>query len=79
LEGLGLLHDHPSLRATDALFAGLEEFRQHLGGRLTVTMLQQIGRPIDVHEVDRERMTEAIRRVQTRVAARGLTIPAARA
>ncbi len=79
LEGLGLLHDHPSLRATDALFAGLEEFRQHLGGRLTVTMLQQIGRPIDVHAVDRERMTEAIRRVQSRVAARGLTIPAARA
>jgi hypothetical protein len=42
-------------------------------------MLQQIGRPIDVHAVDRERMTEAIRRVQARVAARGLTIPAARA
>lgn len=69
LEGLGLLQDHPSLRATDALFAGLEEFRQHLGGRLTVTMLERIGRPIDVHEVQRERMTEAIRRVQDRAAA----------
>lgn len=66
LEGLGLLQDHPSLHDTEALFAGLEEFRQHLGGRLTVTMLQRIGRPIDVHEVDRERMTEAIRRVQER-------------
>ncbi|MFN5196817.1 MAG: 3-dehydroquinate synthase [Planctomyces sp.] len=72
LEGLGLLQDHPSLRATDALFAGLEEFRQHLGGRLTVTMLEQIGRPIDVHEVNRELMTEAIRRVQDRAAQNSL-------
>jgi len=68
LEVLGLLQDHPLLHATEALFAGLEEFRQHLGGRLTVTMLERIGRPIDVHEVDRERMTEAIRRVQERAA-----------
>jgi len=68
LEGLGLLQDHPLLHATESLFAGLEEFRQHLGGRLTVTMLERIGRPIDVHEVDRERMTEAIRRVQVRAA-----------
>ncbi|MFN5076172.1 MAG: 3-dehydroquinate synthase [Planctomyces sp.] len=72
LEGLGLLQDHPSLRATDALFAGLEEFRQHLGGRLTVTMLEQIGRPMDVHEVTRELMTEAIRRVQDRAAQNSL-------
>ena len=42
---------------------GLEEFRQHLGGQLTVTMLRGIGQPIDVHEIDRTRMLEAIARV----------------
>lgn len=45
------------------VFAGLEEFRQHLGGRLTLTMLDAVGQPIDVHEVDREAMGEAIRLV----------------
>lgn len=67
LERLKLLNDHPTLRRTDELFQGLEEFRQHLGGRLTVTMLSEIGRPIDVHEVDRVRMKEAIQLVVDRV------------
>ena len=67
LERLKLLNDHPTLRRTDELFQGLEEFRQHLGGRLTVTMLSEIGRPIDVHEVDRGRMKEAIQLVVDRV------------
>lgn len=69
LERLQLLKDHPTLRRTDELFQGLEEFRQHLGGRLTVTMLSEIGRPIDIHEVDRARMKEAIQAVVDRVGA----------
>jgi len=60
LEQLGLALDHHALRDTEALFAGLEEFRQHLGGRLTVTMLTDIGRPIDVHQIDHDHMREAI-------------------
>lgn len=54
---------HPQLENVDALFAGLDEFRQHLGGRLTLTMLQDVGRPIDVHEIDDVAMREAIRQV----------------
>jgi 3-dehydroquinate synthase len=46
------------------VFSGLEEFRQHLGGRLTLTMLQSIGNPVDVHEVDLRRMKLAIGRLQ---------------
>lgn len=42
----------PLLEHPDALLAGFEEFRQHLGGRLTVTMLKDVGNPIDVHDVD---------------------------
>jgi 3-dehydroquinate synthase len=67
LERLGVLIPHPALRRLDELFAGLEEFRQHLGGRLTLTMLEAIGSPVNVHEVDRTRMTEAIRIVADRV------------
>lgn len=67
LEQLGLLIDHPALQQTEVLFDGLEEFRQHLGGRLTLTMLAAIGRPIEVHEIDRQRMAQAIQIVQNRV------------
>lgn len=63
LRGLRLLFDHPALQRTDELFRGLEEFRQHLGGRLTVTMLEAIGRPVNVHEIDRQAMRTAIDRV----------------
>ncbi|NMG21978.1 3-dehydroquinate synthase [Brasilonema bromeliae] len=34
------------------LFRGLSEFREHLGGELTLTLLQGIGKGIEVHEVD---------------------------
>ena len=67
LDRLGLLLDHPALQHTDELFSGLEEFRQHLGGRLTVTMLDGIGQPIDVHSVDRDLMRLAIAQVVERV------------
>ncbi|MBL8850930.1 MAG: 3-dehydroquinate synthase [Planctomycetaceae bacterium] len=60
LQHLGVPLDHPALHQTEQLFAGLEEFRQHLGGRLTLTMLTAIGQPLDVHEVDRPRMLDAI-------------------
>ncbi|MEA5625617.1 3-dehydroquinate synthase [Nostoc sp. UHCC 0251] len=34
------------------LFRGLTEFREHLGGELTLTLLQRIGKAIEVHQVD---------------------------
>ncbi|HWE35872.1 MAG TPA: 3-dehydroquinate synthase [Isosphaeraceae bacterium] len=60
LDDLGLALGHPALDDPDALFEGLEEFRQHLGGRLTLTMLRGVGDPIDVHEVDEALMRRAI-------------------
>ncbi len=63
LDRMGLVLDHPALHDTATLFAGLEEFRQHLGGRLTLTMLQDVGRPMEVHKVDHAQMSEAIRQV----------------
>lgn len=35
-----------------AVLRGLDEFREHLGGELTVTLLEAIGRGIEVHEID---------------------------
>jgi len=59
LERLGFcLHD-PALH-DPALFDGLEEFREHLGGRLTITLIERIGRAVDVHEMDRARLADAI-------------------
>ena len=54
-----------TLDDADVLMEGLEEFRQHLGGRLTVTMLRGVGDPIDVHHVDAEAMRAAIGRLRT--------------
>ncbi len=63
LAELGFNLSPPVVSDSAALFAGLEEFRQHLGGRLTLTMLEAVGKPLDVHEVDRERMRQAIEEV----------------
>jgi 3-dehydroquinate synthase len=65
--GFGL--DCPQLH-DEKLFDGLEEFRQHLGGRLTLTMLAAIGRPIEVHEIDRTLMQRAIHTVAESLNAR---------
>jgi 3-dehydroquinate synthase len=64
LTQLGFALDHPQLGHLPTLLAGLEEFRQHLGGQLTLTMLQGIGRPVDVHEVDGDLMARAIKQVR---------------
>ncbi len=59
LQRLGFLLGDPAL-GDPALFDGLREFREHLGGRLTITLLEGIGRPVDVHHIDQARMTDAI-------------------
>jgi 3-dehydroquinate synthase len=65
LELLGFRLWHPVLeaRATDGsnpLLEGLREFREHLGGELTITLLADIGRGVEVHEMDEVRVAEAI-------------------
>lgn len=63
LGALGFTLYVPEL-ASEALFEGLEEFREHLGGELTVTLIEGIGRARDVHEVDLGRMRAAIARLE---------------
>ena len=64
LVDLGFDLGHPALADTRSLFEGLEEFRQHLGGRLTLTMLRGVGDPVEIHEVDDDLMGRAIDRLQ---------------
>jgi 3-dehydroquinate synthase len=42
------------------LIGGLNEFREHLGGELTVMLLERIGRGREVHEIDVSRVSSAI-------------------
>ncbi len=48
------------------LIAGIEEFREHLGGKLTITLLSEIGHKVDVHTIDESLMRKAIALVNTR-------------
>ncbi len=59
LGSLGFELDHPLLD-DPALLDGLEEFREHLGGRLTVSLLAGIGSAVDVHEMDAGVVRESI-------------------
>jgi 3-dehydroquinate synthase len=43
-----------------SVMRGLEEFREHLGGRLTVMLLRGIGSAFDVHEIRPEVMIRSI-------------------
>jgi 3-dehydroquinate synthase len=57
IEGLELPIWHEALEMKDPkgrrrVFNGLEEFREHLGGELTVLLLKETGVGIDVHEID---------------------------
>ncbi len=47
--------EHPQ-----SLLSGLKEFREHLGGKLTLMMLQKIGTGVEVHEMDFETIKKAI-------------------
>jgi 3-dehydroquinate synthase len=54
---VGLPRWHEALRIADpngrpAVLAGLDEFREHLGGDLTITLLRGVGQAVDVHEMD---------------------------
>jgi len=45
---------------------GLEEFREHLGGELTLTLLKAIGQGFEVHTMNLPRVIESIYELQGR-------------
>jgi 3-dehydroquinate synthase len=74
LSGLGLAVYAPELghRAGDqpAILRGLDEFREHLGGRLTIMLLRAIGVPFDAHEIDKGVMLGSVEVLRSLEAAR---------
>lgn len=67
LQELGLPIFHPLLEGSDTghpLLNGLEEFREHLGGRLTIMLLRAIGRGVEVHELDKQEVLRAAAALQ---------------
>ncbi|WMJ74460.1 3-dehydroquinate synthase [Cytophagaceae bacterium ABcell3] len=42
------------------LMEGLEEFREHLGGQLTVMLLEEIGKGKEVHHIDKRKVMKAM-------------------
>jgi 3-dehydroquinate synthase len=49
---------------------GLAEFREHLGGELTVTMLREVGSAVEVHAIDERAMIAALAQLEQRAARR---------
>ena len=49
----------PELAEPD-LLRGLDEFQEHLGGQLTIMLLEEIGRGVEVHEMDKSLIQQAI-------------------
>jgi 3-dehydroquinate synthase len=48
----------------DSVLTGLEEFREHLGGELTIMLIEEIGRGVEVHEMDSELIIQAIEKLE---------------
>ena len=59
LANLGFNLAHESLARLDVERA-LADFREHLGGQLCITLLGEIGRGVEVHEIDCAAMQKAI-------------------
>lgn len=48
----------------EALLQGLKEFQEHLGGRLTIMVLDKLGKGMEVHEMDPELIGKALQLLQ---------------
>jgi 3-dehydroquinate synthase len=71
LEKLGFELFAPELRNTDSsqsllVLNGLEEFREHLGGQLAITLLSAIGKGIEVNEMNLPKVVRIIDELEQR-------------
>lgn len=66
--GLPIWHEAQLRRTAKGeleVLVGLEEFREHLGGELTLTLLEGLGRGFEIHEIDHALMTAVVESVPT--------------
>ncbi len=65
LKHLGFYLWHPAMETRDEqgrliILRGIEEFREHLGGELSITLLRDIGRGEEVHAMDNNEILHAM-------------------
>jgi len=65
LQALGFELYHSLLHAQNSeggsiILDGLEEFREHLGGKLTITLIQALGQGVEVHQMDDRQVLAAM-------------------
>jgi 3-dehydroquinate synthase len=51
---------------TEVILDGLEEFREHLGGELTITLIQGIGEGVEVHAMDKKKILDSVEDLRKR-------------
>ena len=73
LETLGFALSHPALSWLDVEKA-LAEFREHLGGELSIPLLKGIGRKFEAHEIDIPLMKRCITLLAERAAKAGESV-----
>jgi 3-dehydroquinate synthase len=71
LEGLGFELYAPEMSLADdrsqpTMLGGLEEFREHLGGQLSITLLRGIGMPFETHEMDTGCIMQSVEELEQR-------------
>ena len=59
--GFNLYHE---VLSGEMLLKGLEEFREHLGGELTIMLLSKLGKGQEVHEMDQSLVLEAVEKLK---------------
>ena len=62
LKNIGFATTHPLMEITgdsSPVLKGLNEFREHLGGKLTIMLLDAIGKGVEVHELDTKLLIKA--------------------
>lgn len=60
LSGIGFKLYHRVMQQANTLLGGLDEFQEHLGGKLTIPSISGIGETFDIFEIDTNRMRAAI-------------------
>lgn len=63
IQGLGFSLYEPELSAEN-LLQGLREFQEHLGGQLTIMLLDRLGKGVEVHEMDADLIQKSVSLLQ---------------
>ncbi|MEM1137916.1 MAG: 3-dehydroquinate synthase [Bacteroidota bacterium] len=70
LKNLGFKLYHHTLSVINqqgelTIIKGLQEFQEHLGGKLTIMLLEKIGKGIEVHEMDYELIKKSVKSLES--------------